>query len=170
MFLQWYRRIMSNLIKRNGLLPNRTDLFDPFEQLFNKFYDEMFSGLSTDSAKGRAGYPKIDVIKDNGKFIVEAAIPGVKAENVTVEVMPLIHNAGDRFLKIAGKMEENTHSEKANWHIKELRRSSFERYVAIPDYVKGEPEAVLKDGILKLSWEIQEKKEPERKLIPIKSE
>ncbi len=51
----------------------------------------------------------------------------------------------------------------------ELRHSSFERHFQLPDYIEGDPEAKLKDGLLTLKWNLKNKDKPisENKQIPI---
>lgn len=169
----------TSLIDRlsNNLFPRRDDLFQPFEQYFNKIYDEFFQGDYGSGIKSRVGYPKIDVLTENGKYIVEVAAPGTNAEDITVEIVPCdsgignfgIQEPNQRVLKISGKMsEERQRSPQANYQVKELRRSSFERTLLLPECIEGDPEASMKEGILSLVWEYPEAKTPERKVIPIK--
>lgn len=159
---------------RNDNLPTRSDFFHPFESYFDKIFDEFFSDSTKTGVKARAGYPKMDVIQQNGKFTVEAAVPGLQAEDITVEILPkndkcnYFPGESQTVLKISGKQlqEESRHDK--NYHVKELRRSQFERYVSLPDSVEGEPEATLKNGILTLSWNCAEEVMPVKKTVPIK--
>lgn len=146
----------------NNLIPKRSDLFFPMEDYFNSIFDNFFNDDSFNSMKSRSNYPKMDIYTDD-KWNVEVSIPGVKTEDINVEVIP----GRIKMLKVSGKMGEEKKS--VDYKIKELRRSSFERIVSLPDNVEGEPEATLKDGILKLSWEITKTKEPETKKISIKN-
>jgi len=159
----------------NGLIPSRQDLFFPFEQTFNKIFDEFFSDGALSTIKGKAGYPRLDVLTSNGKWVVEVALPGVNPDDVTVEILPQHEGVGvdkpaKRLLKISGRMSEEHQyaDDEAKYHVKELRRSSFERSMVLPDYVEGEPEATMKNGILSLTWKVPELKVPERKTIAIK--
>ena len=163
----------------SGLVPSRADLFFPFEQAFNKIFDEFFSDGALSTIRGKAGYPRLDILTSDGKWIVEAALPGVEPEDVTVEILPGEEKADNinqtyvrispRMLKVSGKMsEDHQYTNEAKYHVKELRRSSFERSMTLPDYVEGEPEATMKNGILSLTWKVPELKVPERKTIPIK--
>jgi HSP20 family molecular chaperone IbpA len=152
----------------NGsLVPRRDDFFGPFESYFNDIFDEMFGGFSGLKSNARKGFPVLDVVVDDGKWIIEASVPGVKSEDLTVDIEPA--KDGLRLLRISGRMDEAHHySDKAQYYKKELRRSSFERSLYLPDYINGEPEATLKNGMLKLVWEVPELKIPEKKNIPIK--
>ena len=69
----------TSLINRlNGMYPRREDLLAPFESHFNKLFDEFFNEGSLSSIKGRANYPKIDVISEKDKWIVMVAAPETK--------------------------------------------------------------------------------------------
>lgn len=71
----------------------------------------------------------------------------------------------DGLVTISGKLESNEETtptyNKGKYLLKELRRSSFSRQVRLPDTVEGDPQASLKDGLLKLTWVIR-KDEPEK--------
>lgn len=146
------------------ITPCRDDIFYPFEQFFNKIFDETFSGFS--GLKGnKHGFPRMDIITEKNKWIVEAAVPGVASENLSVEIVP--DKEGGRLLKISGTTGSQ-YSADAGWSVKELRRSYFERSFFLPTEVEGEPEATLKDGLLRLVWALPEVKCPEKKTVPIK--
>lgn len=151
-----------NLMIRNGFPALRDDFFFPIESHFNKVVDEFLSKSS--GIKASNGYPKMDVLNEDDRLVVKVAIPGVKSEDIQVE----FH---DRTLKISGKMsEEHQSPEDAPYYVKELKKSSFVRHLTLPDWVNTDPEAVMKDGILKLSWDVPKKEEPQPRLIEIKSE
>lgn len=153
-----------NLNKYDQLPYLREDFFFPIEQTFNKFFDDFF-GKPNDGFKSNFGYPKMDVVKESDDLVIKLAIPGVVPSDVKVEVH-------DKVLKVSGKMAEEYHSSPcATYYVKELKKSSFVRQVTLPTWINGDPEAVMKDGILKLSWPLPKKAEKQRsKLIPIKTE
>lgn len=151
-----------------NLIPSRDQFFRPLEEVVNKFYD----GIMTDKnvipfLKSRGGYPRLDILTENGKWIIEVACPGLKSENIDIEIIP--DPATDtKLLKIAGKMDDEFEHSDATFFIKELSRSSFERTVNLPSYVKGDPDATMKNGVLRLSWDAPELEEPKSKSIKIK--
>jgi HSP20 family molecular chaperone IbpA len=116
----------------------------------------------------------MDVVMEDGVWTIEAAVPGVPLENLKVEIEPYESDPthygkdGKRILRISGKMESAQRSEGAEYYKKELRKSNFERMIVLPEYIKGEPEALLKNGVLTLKWEVPELKKPEKKSIAIK--
>lgn len=156
----------------NSLTPRRDDVFAPFESFFNQVFDGMWDDFSGLKSNARKGFPVLDVIVDNGKYIVEACVPGASGDNLSVEIEPAketnLTRTG-RILKISGRLDEShQYSDKAQYYKKELRRSSFERVMYLPDNVEGEPEATLKNGILKLVWDVPDLKPPEKKTVAIK--
>ena len=156
---------MNNLITRNGLIPRREDLFFPIEEQFNKIFDSLFDGPSLNGIKSKTGFPRIDVHSEQNNWQIDVALPGVNPKDIEVEIVPM---SNFRTLKISGKMEST--EENKTYHVKELRRSQFERTITLPDYVKGDPEAVMKNGLLSLGWKIEKEKPPEKKLLKIKVE
>jgi HSP20 family molecular chaperone IbpA len=157
----------------SSLVPRREDFFGPFESFFNDVFDEMFGNFSGLKSYGKKGFPVLDVLIDGGKWIIECSVPGVRTEDLKVEIDPpeskdSPKKQGVRLLTISGHMEQQ-YSEKAEYHKKELRRSSFERSLYLPDYIEGEPEATLKNGILRLVWDVPQLKMPEKQSIPIKN-
>lgn len=154
------------------LLTTREELFWPFRQQFDKLFDRLFDSDSINAVKGlsKSGYPKIDAFLEGNQYRVQASVPGVKLSDLKVEILPLRFEGIDRkVLKVSGKMEEKFQSpQEAVYHVRELRRSYFERSLLLPDNLLGDPEAELKDGLLTLSWMAQVKDDPKVKLISVK--
>lgn len=147
----------------NGLLdtlmkPNRNDLFYPFQQLFDNFYDEFYSDLSPSGLKSKSGFPRWDIYQTGSDWVVEMSTTGCEPENVNVEILPAKENTGyKRMLKVSGRVsEDNQLGDSVHYSVRELRRSAFERCVYLPNDVIGDPEATMKNGILKLSWKLPE--------------
>jgi len=157
------------------LIPRREDLFFPLQKEFDKWFDEFFGSKRfpslLNSVKGtRSGYPKLDVFVTDSKYRIEAAVPGVNPDDVKVEIIP--QSNGERCLRISGKMSHDyQYSNETDYHYKELSRSRFQRVITLPKEVEGDPEAVIKDGMLTLSWELSKKLPAEEtRIIPLKKE
>lgn len=154
----------------NGSLkPNRNDLFYPFQQLFDNFYDDFYSDLSPAGMKSKSGFPRWDIYQTSDDWVVEVAVTGCESEDVNVEIIPS-DSSHKRILKISGRVSSlNQLNDNISYSVRELRRSSFERSVYLPNEIKGDPEATLKDGILRLSWKLPEvTKKEESKRIEIR--
>lgn len=128
----------------------RNDFAFPIEQAFNKFFDD-FTSNSRNSIISAGGYPKLDVNIDDNYWIITAAVPGLGEDDLSVDVERVDNS---HIVKISGRIaEEYRYEDTSSKTIhKELHKSKFIRSVTLPEYVDGEPEATLKDGILTLKW------------------
>ncbi|MBV8172680.1 MAG: Hsp20/alpha crystallin family protein [Candidatus Eremiobacteraeota bacterium] len=90
--------------------------------------------------------PATDVYEKDGKYVVEAALPGFKKEDISIEV-------ADNQLKISAKTnEEKKEDQGARYHYRELRRGSFYRTIAFPADIDADNiEASYDNGILTLT-------------------
>ena len=151
----------------DGILARRDDFFAPLAQHFNRFWDDFFKTNPLASTNPKTiEFPKITAYEDGENFNMHVSVPGTKAENLSIQ-----HDATANTIKISGRMDENYRKTEKNAYLQELRTSSFERTLTLPDSVSGEPDAVLKDGILTLKWKLVTKEQPvQTKCIPIKSE
>lgn len=161
------------------IIPNRDALFGPFEQHFNRMFDKVFGddGLQSLRNIGKSGYPKLDVIVSDGRYIIEAAIPGVSPSDLKVEILPYKDEASTwgidsskRLLKVSGKMSRDyQYSKSTDYAVKELRRSYFERSMLLPSDLEGDPEAVIDNGMLRLTWNLPESQKPNKaKVVDVK--
>lgn len=150
-----------------NLVPYRDDLFFPLEQTFNKFFEDFFVNKSnTNVAKANIGYPKINSYIDGEYYRMAFAVPGVTADDLEVDY------GKNKTVTIKGKSSRKYQAASdAKYYMREVRLSSFERTVYLPDDIEGEPEnAVLSDGILTLSWPIPPIENKDRVRISVKSE
>jgi HSP20 family protein len=88
----------------------------------------------------------IDVIDRGDRYTVRADIPGMKAEDVTIEVE-------DGVLTISAEHEEATDDKQANYVRRERRYGSFSRSLILPEEVSADQiEATCHDGVLEVSF------------------
>ena len=152
-----------HLVPRHDL---RNDFLFPIESHFNKIFDQFLRGNSLkDSLKASVGYPKMDVYEDDKHLTVLVAVPGLKIEDISVEM----DSGEEPEVTISGKSSIGSESKSARFYVKELRQSSFRRTVTLPSYASKEPEAILEDGVLRLVWKVPEAAKPaEPKKIEIR--
>jgi HSP20 family molecular chaperone IbpA len=115
-----------------------------------------------------SNYPKLDILVTDGRYRIEVAVPGVVPDDLKVEILP--ESNGERVLRICGKMSHDyQYSKETEYHFRELTRAKFQRVITLPDYVKGDPDATVQNGMLTLTWQLEQPlANPEVKQIPIK--
>jgi HSP20 family protein len=98
----------------------------------------------------------LDVVERDDAFVVKAAIPGVKPEDVEVVVQ------GERVtVRAQGRSEEERHGD--NWLMKEHRSGSLQRTIALPAAVSSEnAEARIENGVLTLRLPKAQEARPRR--------
>lgn len=119
--------------------------WDPFADfgLMRQRIDRMFEDL-TDGEQGTAR-AKIDVIEKDGDLVVRADMPGIKPEDINVEV------EGD-VLTIRGQHEESKKEEGENFLRRERTYKSFARSLSLPPNVDPSAiEATCHDGVLEVN-------------------
>ena len=92
------------------------------------------------------GQLAVDVYETDEKLIVKARTAGVNKEHLDVSI-------SDGILTISGTLSSGDDTDATNWHIQECYWGEFSRTLALPVAVKeDEVEAVLKDGVLAISF------------------
>jgi HSP20 family protein len=114
---------------------------DPFDQLFNT----VLGGNGTRGANGGSlmRAPDTDVIETEREIRVVTEMPGLKRENIEVDVE-------NNVLTIRGeKREERNEGEPGRFHLAERRYGTFTRSFVLPRDVDAEQiQADFEDGVL----------------------
>lgn len=98
---------------------------------------------SEDDFPGRLA---VDVYETDERLVVKARTAGVNKEDLDVSI-------SDGILTISGTLSSGDDSAATNWHIQECFWGEFSRTLVLPVAVKeDEVEAVLKDGVLTISF------------------
>lgn len=136
---------------RFGLKPyRRTDLFDDFFTPFNSVFQDVSNGTLQ---------PAVDIYEQDEKLIFEAELPGIKKENIRVDVK-------GRLLTIAGEHTIDEESNKDGRYRRERRFGTFERTFKLPfDATEDLIDASYKDGILILKVDKPEEQKPKQVTI-----
>jgi HSP20 family protein len=111
--------------------------------------DRLFDDAFTRPLSIRDGWsmasPAIDMFQTENDVVVKASIPGMKAEDVQINI------TGD-VLTLKGEVKNEEERNDKAWHIREQRFGSFERSVALPTAVKTDKaDAVFENGILTIT-------------------
>lgn len=110
--------------------------WEPFDEIDRIFRD--FSTLGSPRNTNTSFDLAVDVYEDGQNLVAEMNLPGLKGEDIDVEIE-------QNHLRISGKREEMQEKKEKSHYAKEIRRGSFERVVALPtridaDNVKAEYE------------------------------
>ena len=111
--------------------------------------DRLFDDAFTSPLSGRDGWsmstPAIDMYQTDNEVVVRASIPGIKAEEVQI-------NIKGEVLTLKGEVRQEEERKDRAWHIREQRFGSFERSLPLPTAVKTDKaEAMFEDGILTIT-------------------
>ncbi|MGB2875306.1 MAG: Hsp20/alpha crystallin family protein [Gaiellaceae bacterium] len=137
---------MSQLLpeRRSRLAPDRWEPLSELEQMtdrMRRMLDQSFGGLGfPSSTEGRGWSPLVDVEETDDGYVVEAELPGVKRDDVNIELV------GSELL-ITGEIKQR---ERKGVLRRQTRRTGrFDYRVILPDRVDAEKiEAKLDDGVL----------------------
>ncbi len=121
---------------------------------FNRMWQEVNGPLSW--ADQSAWSPAMDVRETPEAFIIEADVPGLKKDEVQIEVADnVITVKGERW----GQREEN----KKDYHLAERQVGSFRRSVAIPGgFQHDKVGAKFENGVLTVTLPKLEEKKPRK--------
>lgn len=124
--------------------------WEPFQDLDRWFEDWDFLPIMPLPSKKMA----TDITQDKDNVYVEMELPGVKPENIEV-------NVEDNVLSVRARQEEKKEEKKKNYYRKEIYRGNFERQIELPCVVKGDKaKAEYKDGVLKIVLPKREEAKP----------
>ena len=127
--------------------------------------DRMFGQAfgSTHSGTSRGWYPAVEVNEQNGQLQVHAELPGLKPENVKVEIT-------DDALIIHGERKYEREHQEGKAYRSERHYGEFYREIPLPEGVKADQaKAQFNNGVLEITVPVPEETSRRRE-IPIQSE
>jgi HSP20 family protein len=146
-------------------------LSDDMDQLFGQL-----TGGAVTGNRGSAGLaspvtlsppvewmPALEIFERDGKLVVQADLPGVAADDVTIEI-------DANMLTVSGERREEIEVDDAGFRRTERRYGRFSRSVALPEGAKPEEaQAACRDGVLEITVPLQQQQQSSRRTIDIKS-
>jgi HSP20 family protein len=103
----------------------------------------------------------LDVQTDKDEYVLRANVPGLKPEDLHVEVV-------DNTVTIRGEIKEESKTEQDNFLLQERRYGQFSRSVTLPTPLDpGKAEATIENGVLVLRLPKAEEAKP--KMITVKA-
>jgi HSP20 family protein len=146
---------MSNLIRWEPAREMMT-LRDAMDRLFD---DAFTRPLRLN--EGNWSIPAVDMYQTDDEIVVKAAIPGIKADDVQI-------NVTGETLTIKGEMKEKEEVKEKAYHLREQRWGTFERSIVLPtDVVADKAKAEFENGVLTITLPKAEEVRP--KSISIKT-
>jgi HSP20 family protein len=107
-------------------------------------------------------FPMVNVKESPKDITVTADIPGIKEEEINIEV-------GDDFVDISGERKEESKKEEEGYYHQEVRYGSFARRISLPTEIKPDSaEATIKDGQLKIVISKLEAEKPKVTKVKVK--
>lgn len=140
-------------------MPGALTRWEPFAELgeFRSRFDRMLADMSEN--RGRPWMPAVDIERDNGNLVIRADVPGIKPEEVKIEVE-------DGILTVSGEHEESTEKKDKHFLRRERRIGSFSRSMALPAGVEAKKiKAKTHDGVVEVTVPLP--KEPSKETVTI---
>ncbi len=160
---------MTSIIRRRALpqrAVNRKEFLAPFDELFNTLLNDSFPGLHSELGENffsQGSYPKCNVVNFDNKIEIEAAIPGMEKDDISVEV-------SDGILTIKGESNQRSDVDDSQYVKREVKRSAFARSFTLGENLEQtEISASFNNGMLILTIPKREEVEvmPEIRRIEI---
>ncbi|XP_078170003.1 18.2 kDa class I heat shock protein-like [Carex rostrata] len=147
-----------SLIRSNIFDPFSRDLWDPFQGFpFNNS-----RSLATTDETSSLANTRIDWKETSEAHIFKADLPGVKKEEVKLEVEE------GNVLKISGERSREKEEKNDKWHHVERSSGKFMRRFRLPDNAKvDQVKAAMENGVLTVTVPKEEVKKPAAKTIEI---
>jgi len=126
-------------------MPGTLTRWEPFAELgeLRSQLDRAFGGFL--DGRERRWMPAIDVVRDNGNLVIRADVPGIKPEEVKIEIE-------DDILTVSGEHEERTEDKDKDFLHRERRYGSFSRSMALPPGVEAKKiKAKTRDGVVEVT-------------------
>jgi HSP20 family protein len=151
------RQRQENRMARRGIVP----FVSPFALLqriltedLSPFFGDTSSTVSRSDAASRQGagdttmtwVPKIDVFQRNNELVVRADLPGVRADDVAVEIT-------DDSIVLSGRKEQERVEQDDSGAVYRIERTygSFFREIPLPEgSIADQATATFKDGVLEI--------------------
>ncbi len=133
------------------------------QERINRLFIEAFpqtTGTEGELTRG-AWNPVVDIFDKEDSIIIHAELPGVKKNDISVEIK-------DNMLILKGERSVNEEVKEENYYRKERSFGSFQRAFTLPVPVDPDKiKATYKDGVLEIKLEKPEKEIPKKIRVEI---
>jgi HSP20 family protein len=148
-----------SLARRGNVFDPFADFWDPFDGVFRSLIPSV---VSSDRDTAAFAAARIDWKETPEAHVFKADLPGVKKEEVKVEV------EDDNVLVISGERSKEKEDKNDKWHRLERSSGKFRRRFRLPENAKTDHvKAGMENGVLTVTVPKAEVKKPEVKAIEI---
>ena len=147
---------MSNLIRWEPAREMMT-----LREAMDRLFDDAFTRPLTMRDGWVATTPAIDMYQTDNEIVVKAALPGIKADEVQI-------NISGEVLTLKGETKHEEEKKDKAWHMREQKWGAFERSVVLPtEVISDKAKAEFENGVLTITLPKAEEVKP--KIINIKA-
>ena len=126
---------MPGSVTRRDPFPDLPDLRGGIDRVLNDWLD----------GRGRGRMPEVDVVRENGDLLVRADLPGIKPEEVKIEIE-------EGMLTVSGQHDESSEERHRHYLRRERRSGAFYRSLPLPEGVNpADVKATTKDGVVEVT-------------------
>ncbi len=137
-----------------------SDLENRIRRVFEGKFVSIYPSEKEELETG-AWSPTVDVIEQDGSYVVKADIPGVKKEDIDIDIK-------DRILTIRGEKKTQEKTEKEGYVRVERSYGKFVRNFTLPEnVVEDKIAAKCTDGVLELTLPKKEEEKPKKIAIDV---
>lgn len=148
--------------RSNTFDPFSLDLWDPMEDLFGTAVSAFPRSSPASKEISAFANARIDWKETPESHVFKADLPGLKKEEVKVEVEE------GRILQISGERSKEQEDKNDKWHRVERNSGKFLRRFRLPENAKvDQVKASMENGVLTVTVPKEEIKKPEVKTIDI---
>jgi HSP20 family protein len=138
-----------------------TELMSLRQAMDRLFEDSFVRPSHVLTSLGEVAAPALDIYQTPGKIVVKAVLPGVKPDDVSIDI------TGDT-LTVKGENKAGQEVKREDYLYQERRYGAFSRSVVLPSGLKPDKaEATMEDGVLTLT--IPKAEEVKPKAIKVKA-
>jgi len=133
-------------------------LFENFQGFsFPKFFEMDFAPFRSEREEFE-WLPRVEVMRNNGEFMVRADLAGLKKEDVNVELT-------NEMMSISGERKEEKQEKEEGFYRSEFSYGNFYRQIPLPEGAQTEKaSATFRNGVLEVTMPAAKATAPTRKL------
>lgn len=149
-------------LEKTGAKPRKLSLFDQMREEMDRMFEAMPLSRTTFGPWREGRFvPALEVAEKDNTLFVKADLPGLRREDVKVEVLP-------EGISISGERKEEKEETRDGYFRTERLYGSFERFVPLPDgAVLDRAAATFRDGVLEVTVPLGAKPKPEARTLAI---